>query len=146
MRVTSTQVVKRGLQRKCPNCGRSLVFASRMRLLERCPQCSTRWDRGEGFFLGAMVWNYAVTVFGLMLPVALAALHGWLTPSVAIGLGLGIGLVFPVIFYKWSWSLWLASYYAVLPNELPANAGEQHPLLHREVQKNQADPSARGRD
>jgi len=110
-----------------------------MQLPERCPQCSARWDRGNGFFLGAMVWNYAVTVFGLILGVVLMTLRGWLAPGTAIGLGLGIGLVFPWIFYKWSWSLWLASYYAVLPNELPANAGEKHPLLRHEDSKS---PSA----
>jgi len=146
MRVTSKQVILRGLKRQCPNCGGALVYGSLMRLLKACPQCGTRWDRGNGFFLGAMVCNYAVTVFGLMLPVALMALRGWLAPRVAIGLGLGIGLVFPIVFYKWSWSLWLAAYYAVLPNELPANAGAEHPLLHREAKKKPADAPKLGRD
>jgi hypothetical protein len=118
MRVTFRQIIPRGLLRRCPNCGEPLIFGPRLQLLERCPHCAARWDRGEGFFLGAMVWNYGVTV------VALAALRGWLAPGLAIGLGLGIGLIFPVIFYKWSWSLWLASYYSVLPHELPANARE----------------------
>ena len=127
MRVTFRQIILRGLQRRCPNCGAPLVFGPRWQLLERCPQCAARWDRGEGFFLGAMVWNYGVTVFGLMLLVALAALRGWLPPGLAIGLGLGIGLIFPLIFYKWSWSLWLASYYSVLPHELPANADSGKP-------------------
>lgn len=73
MQVTSSQIIKRGLQRQCPNCGKPLMFAPRMRLLARCPECSLRWDRGNGFFLGAMVCNYTVTVFGLMLPLALLA-------------------------------------------------------------------------
>jgi hypothetical protein len=77
----------------------------------------------------------------VLIWVALAALLGWITPGTAIWLGLAIGIVFPVIFYKWSWSLWLAAYYAVLPDELPANAGMEHPLLHRETQKNQAKPT-----
>jgi hypothetical protein len=102
-----------------------------MRLPERCPRCAARWDRGNGFFLGAIVWNYGVTVFGLLLWVVLAALYGWLPPSVAIGLGLVLAVVFPWIFYKWSWSLWLMSYYCALPHELPANAGEKHPWLQK---------------
>jgi hypothetical protein len=131
MRVTFWQIISRGLRRRCPNCGERLIFGRRMQLPERCPHCAARWDRGNGFFLGAVVWNYSVTVFGLMLMVALAALRGWLSPGLAIGLGLGIGLLFPLAFYKWSWSLWLASYYCVLPNELPANAGQKHPALRQ---------------
>ncbi|HVU38028.1 MAG TPA: DUF983 domain-containing protein, partial [Opitutales bacterium] len=108
-----------------------LVFGPRMKLLPRCPKCSARWDRGNGFFLGAMVWNYGVTVFGLLTWVVLAALEGWLSPPAAITLGMAVAIVFPIVFYKWSWSLWLMAYYAVLPNELPANLGEEHPLLHK---------------
>lgn len=131
MRVTSRQVISRGLQWRCPNCAGPLIFGPRMRLEPKCPRCALAWDRGNGFFLGAMVWNYGVTVFGLLLWVVLAALRGWISPPLAIGLGLVIALVFPLIFYKWSWVLWLTTYYAVLPNELPANTGEEHPWLNR---------------
>jgi hypothetical protein len=72
-----------------------------------------------------------VTVFGLLALVLLSASRGWLPMGVAVGLGVGIALVFPWLFYKISWSLWLTSYYLVLPNELPANAGEEHPALRR---------------
>jgi uncharacterized protein (DUF983 family) len=131
MHVTSQEVVSRGLHWRCPNCQGPLQFARRMRPLERCPQCGLRWDRGNGFFLGAMVWNYGVTVFGLLLWVVLAALRGWIAPPLAIGLGLAIALIFPWIFYKWSWVLWLTTYYAVLPNELPVNSGAEHPWLRK---------------
>ncbi len=142
MRVTYRQIVSRGWRRRCPNCGEPLIYGLRMQLLERCPKCGARWDRGNGFFLGAMVWNYGVTVFGVLSWVALAAFLGLLAPATAIWLGLGIGVVFPVIFYKWSWSLWLAAYYSAVPNELPANAGMVHPLLHRETEKTPATPPA----
>lgn len=132
MRVTSKLVISRGMRWHCPNCDGPLLFAPKMRLLERCPQCGLKWDRGEGFFLGAMVWNYGVTVFGLLVWVVVAALQGWLAPPVAIVLGVAIAVVFPWIFYKWSWTLWLITYYAVLPNELPANAGnDNHPWLNK---------------
>jgi len=114
---------------RCPNCGGPLVFARGMRLAEKCPACGARWERGNGFFLGAMVWNYGVTVFGLLPFVVLAAISGWISIPIAIGLGIGLGIVFPILFYKYSWSLWLTSYYLVLPNELPANAGEEHPAF-----------------
>ncbi len=129
--IASRDVVSRGLRWRCPNCEGPLVFGPRMRLAQQCPQCGLRWDRGNGFFLGAMVWNYGVTVFGLLFWVVLAALRGWISPPVAIGLGLAIALVFPLIFYKWSWVLWLTTYYTFLPNELPANTGQEHPWLNK---------------
>jgi len=100
-----------------------------MRLEPACPKCGQRWSRGDGFFLGAMVWNYGMTVFGLMGPVAVAFVRGWIPLAPAVGLGLVIGLVFPWIFYKWSWAFWLASYYMVLPHELIANADPSHPVI-----------------
>ena len=126
--VTIPQILSRGLRRRCPNCGGPLVFGRGMRIAESCPQCGMRWWR-DGFYLGALVVNYSATVFGLLLLVVLATLHGWLSPSVAVPLSLFIAVVFPWLFYKWSWSLWLASYYGVLPGELPANLGHNEPEL-----------------
>jgi uncharacterized protein (DUF983 family) len=129
MPVTQREILERGLRRQCPNCGGPLRFGRWMRLQPACPQCGQRWSRGDGFFLGAMVWNYGVTVFGLIGPVVVAFVWGWLSLKVTLGLGLGIGLVFPWIFYEWSWSLWLTCYYFMLPNELVANADPDHPVL-----------------
>jgi hypothetical protein len=136
MPVTRRQITMRGLRCQCPNCGGRLVFGRRMRLIEDCPHpgCGLRWWRGEGFFLGAMVWNYGVTVFGLLAPITLACYLGWLRPSVAVALALLAAVVFPWVFYKLSWSLWLASYYFFLPHELPANAGADfHPPIDDEA-------------
>jgi len=130
MSVTLRQILARGLRRQCPNCGGPLVFGRGMRIVEHCPQCGMRWWR-DGFYLGALVVNYTVTVFGLLLIVALATLRGWLAPRFAIGLSLGIAIIFPWLFYKWSWSFWLASYYGVLPGELPANSGGDEPDLRQ---------------
>jgi hypothetical protein len=126
--VTQSQIIIRGLRRQCPNCGQPLKFGRWLSLLPACPHCGQRWSRGEGFFLGAMVWNYGVTVFGLMGPVALAFVRGWISLPWAVGVDLGIGLIFPWLFYKWSWSFWLTSYYFFLPNELVANADPDHPV------------------
>jgi len=126
MNVTPSQVLARGFRRQCPNCGAPLRFGRWMRLQPACPACGQRWARGDGFYLGAMVWNYGVTVFGLMGPIAVAFVHGWMSLPLAVGLGLAIGLIFPWFFYKWSWSFWLCSYYVVLPHELESNAGAEH--------------------
>jgi hypothetical protein len=69
-----------------------------------------------------MVWNYAVTVFVGFPLVLYAAMHQWLSTQGAITLALAIALIVPWILYKPSWSWWLASYYFVLPKELPGNS------------------------
>jgi hypothetical protein len=81
----------------------------------------------DGFFLGAMVCNYTVTVALLVPFVVVPLLKGWISTFAAIAIGLAISLVFPLIFYKMSWSLWLGIYYFFLPEELPANDPDDAP-------------------
>lgn len=81
-------------------------------------------SRSEGFFLGAMVWNYGLTVFGVLLPLVLVGYLGLLSlKAVVISCALA-GVIVPVFCYRLAWSLWLMTYYWVLPHELPANAGD----------------------
>ena len=76
--------------------------------------------RKEGFFLGAIVWNYGLTAFGV-LPLLLLAYgleligHDWLVRSAV----LAIFLVPPFI-HALSWRLWVGTYYAFLPDQLPS--------------------------
>ncbi len=126
--VSRQQIFFRGLRGRCPNCGAPLRFEDKMRLREQCPECLMPWRlQRDGFFLGAMVCNYSVTV-ALLVPFVVAPLvKGWISSGVAIALGLAISLVFPLLFYKMSWSLWLGLYYFFLPNELPANDPDDAP-------------------
>lgn len=79
--------------------------------------------RSDGFFLGAVVWNYGLTVFGC-LPLLLALYAAGVISLATLGLiGATVGVVVPAVIYPWAWSLWLMTYYWALPHELPANAG-----------------------
>jgi uncharacterized protein (DUF983 family) len=129
MRVSHWQIFTRGLRGACPNCGQRLVFGTGLRLREFCPApgCHLRWQRSPGYFLGAMVWNYALTV-ALVLPLTFEALvAGWVSETVALTVAVLLVLVLPILIYPASWSLWLMSYYFFLPHELPANASELYP-------------------
>jgi hypothetical protein len=78
--------------------------------------------RGDGFFLGAMVWNYGLIVFGC-LPILVGLFFvGWINGTVLAVLSLSAGLLLPVVLCPWAWSLWLMTYFLALPDELPANA------------------------
>lgn len=121
------EILVRGLKVRCPNCGGKPIFRGWFRLHYRCPHCAMKMARSDGFFLGAMVWNYGLTVFGcfpLLFALFFAGAYG--TTVLAL-LCLGVGLLVPALIYPWAWSLWLMTYYLVLPHELPANAREDIP-------------------
>lgn len=124
--VTRGQIAARGLTHRCPNCGgRTLFVPGRpFTVARRCPDCDLPFERDEGSFLGAISLNYGVTVCGVLVPLCLAYLFGWVGGrAAAITAGL-VAILFPVLFYRSSRSWWLMNYYLVVPHHLPANQRE----------------------
>jgi uncharacterized protein (DUF983 family) len=68
------------LRGRCPRCGVGQIFRGQFAMNERCPACDLRFEREQGYFLGAMYFSYA-----LSLPLIGAALLvvSLLLPSVA---------------------------------------------------------------
>jgi len=124
MSVSKREIISRGLHLRCPNCGGPALFQhGSMRINDRCPDCRTELNRGEGFFLGPMVVNYSFVVFAFVVPCIVLWALGVLPLALAIGL-VAIGcVVLPFVLYRLSWSLWLMTYFWFLPDRLPANDG-----------------------
>ncbi|MGH9276892.1 MAG: DUF983 domain-containing protein [Acidimicrobiales bacterium] len=107
------RLLARGLTRRCPVCGHGDLFESWFRMKERCPGCSYRFEREEGFFLGAYVVNLVVAE-GLIIVLCIVPLI-WLSANrpeasiwpivIAGALGLLIG---PLLFYPFSRTVWVA--------------------------------------
>jgi uncharacterized protein (DUF983 family) len=64
------------LRQLCPRCRAGTIFRKSVFLFpamrERCPACDLKFEREEGYFLGAMYIGYAlalgmITIFGLLL-------------------------------------------------------------------------------
>jgi uncharacterized protein (DUF983 family) len=123
MKVTQGQVIARGLTNCCPNCGGGRLFkkGALFQLNDECPDCRLRFEKDEGFFLGAMALNYGVTVVVFLVPVVLAWYAGWIGGHLAVGLAIGLSLVMPMVLYRSSRSWQLMLYYFFLPQHLPAN-------------------------
>ncbi len=119
--VSRSEIVRRGLRNRCPNCGEKTLFASAFRLHRECPLCGLPLERGDGAFLGSMSINYGVTIACWLLPVLVLGWTGTISGTWAIGLALVGGTVFPIAFYRASRSWWLMLFYAFLPHELPIN-------------------------
>jgi uncharacterized membrane protein YjfL (UPF0719 family) len=79
---------------------------------ERCPRCGYRFEREEGFWLGAFVINFAVTegTIGILLGVLIAleanSAHVDLVPVIIAG-GM-LALVTPLVFYPFARTIWAA--------------------------------------
>jgi len=98
----------RGLCLRCPRCGARSLFRTWFTMYERCSVCQLRFEREQGYFLGAMYINYGVTV--VLALIGSFALEWWTAPSLAQQLSLWIGFcaLFPVLFFRHSRGLWLA--------------------------------------
>ena len=133
------RALARGLAKRCPNCGTGHLFPRWLTMVERCPGCGYRFEREEGFFLGAFVVN-----FGMML-VALAAFIAVTVvltlPDPPIGLLATAGAVFmvvwPVLTYPFSKTVWAAIHLVMEPLE-PYEVAEAHVYLtNREAEQKQ---------
>jgi uncharacterized protein (DUF983 family) len=80
-----------------------------------CPRCGLRYERAQGYFVGAIYINYGVTstiaVGGFFL------LWGWADLSAELQLALWAPFIvlFPLWFLRWSRSLWLGLEYFINP-------------------------------
>jgi uncharacterized protein (DUF983 family) len=64
------------LRQRCPECGEGRVFASRWRMNPTCPTCGIAFERGPGYFTGAMYFSYAL---GIPIITAGTGIVWWLT-------------------------------------------------------------------
>lgn len=73
-----------------------------------CPSCKLRYERAPGYFLGSAYINYGVTA--VLLTAAYATLHfaaGYSNRVLALPLG-AFCVLFPLLFFRYARSLWLA--------------------------------------
>ena len=103
----------RGLLKRCPVCGAGQLFTRWFRMKERCPGCGYRFEREEGFFLGAYVINLAfaqgMVILLAVVPLILRLANDPDASIVPFILGGIIGaVVAPIVFYPWSKTVWTA--------------------------------------
>jgi uncharacterized protein (DUF983 family) len=79
-------------------------------MAETCPQCHHRFERHEGYWLGAIAINTVVTIGVFAAAFVGATVLTWPDPPwTAITIGLvALNIIFPIVFYPWSKTLWVA--------------------------------------
>ncbi|HVU15529.1 MAG TPA: DUF983 domain-containing protein [Candidatus Didemnitutus sp.] len=113
---------------RCPNCGNKTLFksGSPFTLNEECPSCGLRFEKDEGFFLGAMSLNYGITLIVFLAPIAIAWYKGVLGRTPAMVMAIAASVVVPIALYRSSRSWQLMLYYFFFPQQLPVNRRELH--------------------
>jgi hypothetical protein len=110
---TRMRMLGRSLLKRCPICGGGRLFTRWFRMKERCPTCGYRFEREEGFFLGAYVINLVIAqgmVILLAVVPLIVRLAGDPDASVVPFIAGGVvgAVVAPMIFYPWSKTIWTA--------------------------------------
>jgi uncharacterized protein (DUF983 family) len=109
------QIGRRAIALRCPRCGGTDLFTGWFRMRPECALCGLRFEREQGYFVGAIYVNYAVT--------SLIAIGGffllWTTTRLSMRVQLTLWsvfvVVFPLWFFRYSRSVWLAIAYLVNP-------------------------------
>lgn len=110
-------VLWRGWRLCCPRCGARTLFRRGLTMHERCAVCQWRFEREQGYFLGAMYINYAMTVSIVLVGYFL--LEWWTDIALRYHLVLwgSVSLLCPLLLFRHSRGLWLSFDYLVSPDD-----------------------------
>jgi len=107
----------RAMLRRCPNCGGRRIFGRWLVLADDCPSCGIHFERQEGYWVGAVAINTVATV--ILFSVVFVGTMVLFWPDVPWGGILAVvvvmNLLFPIVFYPVSKTLWIAIDLAVHP-------------------------------
>jgi len=74
---------------------------------ERCPNCSVKFEREPGFFLGSIYINYGLTALIVSIAYPLL-LFGWGIPETPLLIAaVTFTVLFPILIFPWARSVWL---------------------------------------
>ena len=111
----SGRVLARAVRLQCPRCGGPTLFRGWFHMPRSCPLCGLIFERAQGYWVGAIYVNYAVTV-GIAMTGYLILWRTWdLSARTQLLLWLPFVAVFPLWFFRYSRSLWLAVEYVLNP-------------------------------
>ena len=106
-------VLSRALRLRCPRCGHGRLYDGWLSMQERCPACGLVYEREQGYFVGAMYVNYALTAgLGLGGVILLDQLVG-LSLTQQLLLAVPVMLLAPILFFRHARSFWLGLEYFV---------------------------------
>jgi hypothetical protein len=84
---------------------------------DHCPTCGHHFERSDGFWLGSIMLNNAITFLAVLGTLAAFLIAGWPDPpwTAMLVSVLAVALVVPIVFHPITRSLWVAIELAVHP-------------------------------
>jgi Protein of unknown function (DUF983) len=90
-----------------------------MAMAETCPSCGLRFEREQGYWVGAITIDTAATfgLFGLLVIAIVAATWPAVPWTPLLVIALAVNGIFPIFFYPYARLLWVALDLRVRPIE-----------------------------
>jgi uncharacterized protein (DUF983 family) len=114
------QIVRRAAHWRCPKCGRGRLFRGVFRMLPRCPECGLSYFPEQGYYVGAMIINYAATtavVVAIFLLSVLVRDLTTLSTNSKILLWMAFAIVLSLLLVRHSYSFWLGIDFWITPRK-----------------------------
>ncbi|HXG50411.1 MAG TPA: DUF983 domain-containing protein [candidate division Zixibacteria bacterium] len=92
---------------KCPRCGSAPLFRRPFSMYANCPCCGLDFEPEPGYFVGAIYVNYAATVLVAVPGYFLLDAWAGLSLEQQLAVWISFAVLFPVLFFHHSRSLWL---------------------------------------
>lgn len=118
------RLISLGLRLRCPRCAAQTLFRSWWTMHTHCASCGMRFEREQGYFVGAMYVNYTFTV--LIVISGYLLLEWWtdLSLTVQLVLWISVSLIAPLLLFRQARGLWLSFDYIF--NPIPDKRSERH--------------------
>jgi uncharacterized protein (DUF983 family) len=102
-----TTIFGRALRLRCPRCGHGKLFIGWFKMPTECATCGLVYQREPGFFLGSIYFNYGLTAL-LVIAAYFIGFFSGVHPSVLLWSLTAFCFLFPLWFFRYARSLWLA--------------------------------------
>lgn len=100
-----------GCRLYCPVCEQGKLFSTMFKMNKTCPHCSVRFERFQGEELGGMTISIVATTSIFLLGYFLAEVYTDWSTWVHLAIWITFAALFPIFFYRYSRSLWVAFLY-----------------------------------
>jgi uncharacterized protein (DUF983 family) len=103
-------MLRRGLMRRCANCGSGHLFRGWFRMVPDCPRCGLHFEKEPGYWVGAVAIN-TIVVFALFA-VVLVVYSALTIPDIPwvplLVIEVVIMAITPAVYYPFSKTTWVA--------------------------------------
>jgi len=130
MALTTGTLLRRGFRRRCAVCGEKKLFRRWVIMVERCPRCGFTFERAPGQWLGSWFLNICLAQM-LAIVIVIAGVVIWYPhpPTLTLAIGGGLATVlFPIWFFPYSRTIWVAIDLAMTPLEFGEGVDPQWEL------------------